>query len=249
MIKPNTPDSFAEAISLFERALALDPQSIQARSYLAQALVGRVLDNMTGSRAADIERAEALVGQALAQSPANAQVHLAKGQVLRARNRHHEAIAEYETSLTFNRNLVGAYSHIGRCKIFTGSVEEAILFQQQAIRLSPRDPAIHLWYGRIGQAHLVQSRIDESIFWFERARSANPAFSFHHACLAATYALKGDTDHAAFELAVARSLSGDNRYSSIVRLQASGFFAEPTVRALFETTFFAGLRTAGVPEE
>jgi TolB-like protein len=54
MIKPNTPDSFAEAISLFERALALDPQSIQARSYLAQALVGRVLDDMTGSRAADI---------------------------------------------------------------------------------------------------------------------------------------------------------------------------------------------------
>jgi hypothetical protein len=32
-------------------------------------------------------------------------------------------------------------------------------------------------------------------------------------------------------------------------LQASGFFAVPTIRALFETTFFVGLRKAAVPEE
>jgi TolB-like protein len=42
--KPNTRDNFAEAISLFERALVLDPRSVQARSYLAQALAGRVLE-------------------------------------------------------------------------------------------------------------------------------------------------------------------------------------------------------------
>jgi adenylate cyclase len=249
MNKPNTRDNHAEAISLFERALVLDPQSIQARSNLAQALTGRVLNNMTGSRAADIKRAEELVVQALAQSPENPQAHFAKGQMLRVQNRHHEAIVEYETSLASNRNLVAAYSHIGHCKLLTGSVEEAILVQEQAIRLSPRDPAIHLWYGRIGMAHLVQSRIDESILWFERARNANPAFALHHAWLAATYALKGDMERAAFELSEARSLSGDDRYSSIARLQASGFFAVPTTRALFETTFFAGLRKAGVPEE
>ena len=249
MNKPNTRETHAEAVSLFERALALDPQSVQAQSYLAQALAGRVLNNMTGSRAADIDRAEELIAQALAQSPEHPQAHFAKGQMLRLENRHDEAIAEYEISLASNRNLVAAYSHIGHCKFFTGSVEEAILVQEQAIRLSPRDPAIHLWYGRIGMAHLVQSRIDESIRWFERARNTNPAFALHHAWLAATYALKGDMERAAFELSEARSLSGDDRYSSIARLQASGFFAVPTIRALFETTFFAGLRKAGMPEE
>jgi tetratricopeptide (TPR) repeat protein len=148
---------------------------MQARSYLAHALAGRVLDNMTGSRAADIERAEELLRQALARSPDNPQAHLAKGQLLRAQNRFNEAIAEYETALAFNRNLVNAYAQIGRCKFFTaGSAGEAILLNEQAIRLSPRDPAIHIWYGRIGQAHLVQSRIDETIRWFERGRSANP---------------------------------------------------------------------------
>jgi hypothetical protein len=67
--------------------------------------------------------------------------------------------------------------------------------------------------------------------------------------LAAACALKGDTERAFFELTEARRLSGDDRYSSIARLQASGYFAVATIRTLFETTFFAGLRKAGMPEE
>ena len=47
MNKPNTRDNYAEAISLYERALALDPQSVEAQSRLASALAGRVLDDMT----------------------------------------------------------------------------------------------------------------------------------------------------------------------------------------------------------
>ena len=95
----------------------------------------------------------------------------------------------------------------------------------------------------------MQSRLDESIRWLERGRRANPASSTHHAWLAAAYALKGDTERAAFELTEARRLSGDDRYSSVARLQAAGFFAVATIRTLFETTFFAGLRLAGMPEE
>jgi adenylate cyclase len=247
--KPNTRDNYAEAISLFERALVLDPQSVEAQSRLASALAGRVLDDMTGARPADIERAEELVGRALAQFPDNPQAHYAKGQVLRAHNRFNEAIAEYESSLAFNRNFVNSYAHIGRCKLFTGSAGEAILFHEQAIRLSPRDPSLYLWCHRIGQAHLVQSLVDESILWLERGRRANPAFASHHAWLAAAYALKGDTERAALELTEARRLSGDDRYSSIAREQNSGFFAVASVRMLYETTYFAGLRKAGMPEE
>jgi uncharacterized protein YfaS (alpha-2-macroglobulin family) len=84
----------------------------------------------------------------------------------------------------------------------------------------------------------AQSRIDESIRWLERGHRANPASPTHHAWLAAAYALKGDTERAAFELTEVRRLSGDDRYSSIARLQTSGFFAVATIRTLFETTFF-----------
>jgi TolB-like protein len=82
--KPNSRKVLAEAISMFERALALDPQSVEAQIRLANSLVGRVLDQMTDSAEADLARAEGLVTQALVVSPRNALAHQVKGQVLRA---------------------------------------------------------------------------------------------------------------------------------------------------------------------
>jgi adenylate cyclase len=67
--KPASRDKYTEAISLFERALALDTASLDARSYLSWQLAARVMDYMTDTAAADISRAEGLVDQALAASP------------------------------------------------------------------------------------------------------------------------------------------------------------------------------------
>ena len=69
MLKPSSRKRYAEAVSLFERALALDPRSVEAQSWLAHFLTGRVLDNMTDTAVADISRAEDLAGRALAASP------------------------------------------------------------------------------------------------------------------------------------------------------------------------------------
>ena len=69
--------SYAEGISLFERALALDPGSVEAQSWLATALVGRVVDQMSDTAVADISRAEGLIRQALTASPGNPQAHYA----------------------------------------------------------------------------------------------------------------------------------------------------------------------------
>jgi adenylate cyclase len=229
--------------------LVLDPQSVAAQSYLASVLAGRVLNGMSDSAAADIKRAEGLAGQALAASPRNPLAHLAKGQLLRAQNRFEEAIPEYETAIASNRNWLLAIASLGWCKFLTGSIEEAIPLHEQAIRLSPRDTLIGIWYQRIGQVHLLQSRTDEAIPWLEKGRDANPGHHQPHAWLASAYALKGDTERAADELADARSLNIDDRYSSIARLKAAGPGGVPKIRALFEATYFAGLRKAGMPEE
>jgi TolB-like protein len=76
--------TFREAIALFERALALDPQSVKAKSHLAHLLSGRLLTGMTSPALGDLTRAEALVDQALTASPRYAFAHFVKGQVLRA---------------------------------------------------------------------------------------------------------------------------------------------------------------------
>ena len=134
------------------------------------------------------------------------------------------------------------------CKLRTGSIEETIPLEEQAIRLSPRDPNVFNRYLVIGQVHLLQSRTEEAIVWLERARTGNPGSPWPHAWLASAYALNGDLDRAAAELAEARRLLGGKAYHSIAAIRA-GDWGVPTIRALHEATYFAGLRKAGVPEE
>ncbi len=246
--RPLARDHYAEAISLFERALTLDPASVEAQSWLAHALAGRMYFQMSSSAAADIERAEGLVGRSLAASPRLPLAHFAKGQLLEARGRPEEAIPEYEAVIASNRNWVYPLYPLGTCKFLTGSIE-GIPLVERAIRLSPRDPLIANWYTKIGRVHLVQSRTDEAILWLEKALGANPQLVHAHAALAAAYALKGKTEQAAAELADARRLTGDGRFASIARLKRAKYFGVPTIQALFESTFFAGLRKAGLPEE
>jgi len=204
---------------------------------------------MARTVATDIARVEGLAERALAASPRSSPARFAKGQVLRAQHRYDEAIPEYETVIALNRNWAHAYSHLGWCKSMTGSIEELIPAQEQAIRLSPRDPQIGLFYSRIGCVHLLQARLDEAITWCEKARNATPAHPQFRTFLASAHALKGDTERAAAELAEARRLVGEDRYSTIARLRAVESWGVPKVRALAETTYFAGLRKAGVPEE
>jgi TolB-like protein/Flp pilus assembly protein TadD len=248
--KPPSPDSYAEAIRLFDQALALHPRSVDAQSWLATALENRLNSQMTGTREADSARSEGLIEQALAASPHDPQAHFAKGWALFRRGRPFEAIPEFETAISFNRNWAAALHGLGGSKLEVGSIDEAIPLVERAIRLSPRDPAIVAWYVLVGRVHLLQSRIDEAIVWLEKARSINPRFPRARVSLAAAYGLNGETERAAAELTEARKLNdGDSRFVSIASLKAARFWGVPKIRALLETTFFAGLRKAGLPEE
>jgi tetratricopeptide (TPR) repeat protein len=175
--------------------------------------------------------------------------------VLRWQGRCEEAILELETAFELNPNWLNSLDQLAWCELMTGSIGEAIPLEEQAIRLSPRDPAIGNFFGRIGLAYLLQSHTSDAVLWLERARSAAPANPLRRAELAAAYGLKGESDRAAAELVEARRLVSDDRYSSIARLKAAGtiggpgYWGIPKVQALFEATYFAGLRKAGMPEE
>ncbi|HEX3525123.1 MAG TPA: tetratricopeptide repeat protein [Stellaceae bacterium] len=250
-LKSPSRDSYVERISMFEDALALDPQSVEGQSRLAHSLVGRALDLSTDSATADLARAEGLVAEALAASPRSAYAHFVKGQLLRAQGRIEDAIPEYETALALDHNSVGALHGLALCKLFTGAMEETIPLEEQAIRLSPRDPVVGNRYGVIGTVHLLQSRTDEAIVWLEKARSAIPGTPVAHAYLASAYALRGETERATTELAEARRLDGGDLFSSVARLRAfpGAWSGVPKIRVLYKATYFAGLRKAGMPEE
>jgi tetratricopeptide (TPR) repeat protein len=170
--------------------------------------------------------------------------------VLRAQQRFQEAIFQYETVLALNRNWVHAIAALGNCKFVTGAIEEAIPAQERAVRVSPRDPKIWFYYYWIGQAHPLQSRVDEAILWFERPASPIRNTRFPTPTSLPPAPLNGETERTTAELALARMLSGDDRYTSIARLRAVGPFRVPTIRALSEAaTYFASLRKAGMANQ
>jgi TolB-like protein/class 3 adenylate cyclase/Tfp pilus assembly protein PilF len=252
-LMPNSRESYLERIALFEQALALDPRSVEAQSLLADSLVARAMNGLIDTAGEDLARAERLVDEVLSASPRYSLAHFVKARVLRAQNRWEEAVPQYEAALALDRNFTRALRGLAWCKLYAGSIDEVIPLEEQAIRLSPRDPSIGYSYIMIGRAHLMQSRTDEAIVSLEKGCSAAPTNPFHHGLLAAAYGLKGETARAVAELAEARRQTSGDFYSSIADVKASGRWAwtwgSPKARALFEATYFAGLRKAGMPEE
>ncbi len=211
------------------------------------------MNDLTDSAAADLERAEGLVGQALATSPRSPLAHFAKGQCCAAgpiRGGH----SRIRDGARVQSQLGEAhYANLGQCKLFTGSIDEAIPLAgashpPQPPRSLIGDSVFHDWIRHTCCNRAPTRRSSGSK---KRATLSPSSTQYTHAFLAAAYALKGETERAAAELAEARRLSTDDRYSSIARLKADLPFssATPKIRALFEATYFAGLRKAGMPEE
>jgi adenylate cyclase len=236
--KPASRENYAEVVSLFEQALKLDPSSTAAQTWLASTFVGRVLNGMSDAPTTDLQNADEEIARTLAVWPNNARAHFAKGQVRRAQSRCEEAIPEYERTIALDHNFAAAYAYLGTCKLAIGSIDEVISNEQQAVRLNPRDWNLGGWYFTIGAVHLLKGQIDDAIAWLEKSRSANAGFHRTRASLAAAYALKGNTQHAAAELAEARTLN--KRYSSIASLMAAPGYQvleAPKVRPLAEATY------------
>jgi adenylate cyclase len=247
MTNPVSRENYDEAEGYFEKALAIDPRSVDAAAWLAVALTVRVTDELSDSPDADLQRADRLAGQALAAAPNYGLAHYAKAQVLRAQSRCKEAIPEYETAIALDPSRVPAYAHVGWCKFLTGSVDEALPYFERVLRLSPTGPGVALWYGRMGVIQLLESQTDAAIASLEKASWENPRLPFVHAYLAAAYAMKGQSERAHAQLAEAQRLS--KAYASLADVAKSSWFDDPKIRALAEATYFPGLRKAGLPEE
>jgi TolB-like protein/DNA-binding winged helix-turn-helix (wHTH) protein len=88
--KPASRENYAEAVSLFEKALALDPSSVAVQPWLASTFVGRVLNGMSDAPIVDLQHADEAIARTLAVWPNNARAHFAEGQVRRAQSRYEE---------------------------------------------------------------------------------------------------------------------------------------------------------------
>jgi TolB-like protein len=106
--KGPTPDSLAQARGFFDRALAIDPDNVDALVGSARADVDAVNLYFVSDPMAVFAAAEAKLTKALSSVPDHARGHLWLGIVEILTKRAAEGIAECERALELDRNLAGA---------------------------------------------------------------------------------------------------------------------------------------------
>ena len=186
-----SPESFAAAENLLERALAHDPQSAEATLVLSlihhhSALLGFAEDYEAAAKLAND-----LARRATRLDDRNEYAHWALGISGWGVHRHDESIAALERAVELNPNCSLAYGSLGTALALVGRTDEAISNQQIAIRSNPRDPSIFFRFSGMAFAHYLAGRFDDAADWAGRAIHRMPQWYFAHFILAASHARAG----------------------------------------------------------
>jgi TolB-like protein/Tfp pilus assembly protein PilF len=244
LTKGFTPENITQAQGFFERALAIDPQNVEAMvaAALVDAIIGGAI--FSADRAARLAAAEATATKALSLAPDNAMAHLVLGTTLTFTNRATQGVAECERALALDRNLADAHAVIGWSKLRLGRAAETEGHINEALRLSPRDVFAFRWMAWVGMAKLMLGADAEAVAWLRRSIEVNRNLYFAHFQLAAGLARLGSLDQA--RLAVQTGLALDPNFT-LRRLRAAAASDNSTFLAQWER-LLEGLRLAGVPE-
>jgi TolB-like protein len=240
-----TPEHAARARGFFERALALDPQNVDALAIEAWHDAHVASSLITTDRAARLAAAEAAATKALSLAPDHAFAHLALGAVYMFSNRAAQGIAECEHALVLNRSLAVAHATIGLGKLALGRAEETEGHILEALRLSPRDVLAYHWTFMAGAARLQLGSDEEAVAWERRSIDANRNIPLAHFYLAAALAHLGRLDEA--RAGVQAGLALDPTFT-VRRWRSIKISDNPTFTAQRQS-IQDGLRKAGVPEE
>jgi TolB-like protein/class 3 adenylate cyclase/Flp pilus assembly protein TadD len=240
------PDYMARARGFFEKAVALDPENVEAMVGLARvdAMTGSAL--MTDDWSARIASAEATLTKALSLEPNHAVAHMLMGIVQVVTKRAAQAIVQCEHATALDRNLAPAHAVIGGAKFFLGRGEETEPHINEALRLSPRDIFAHRWMAIVGFAKAQLGADAEAIVWLRRALDANRNHSTAHFVLAAALARLGELDEA--RATVQAGLALDPNFTIRRFRDATNARSDNPTFLAWRDRVIEGMRLAGVPE-
>ena len=190
-MSPSNTGARAGIIELLERALILDPSSVDARVLLAGILVADIADGLSRAVEQDEARAEPLIGEALERNPNHSGARRVMGQLRRVQGRWAESQVELETAIALDPNNSSAIRQLGLTLLIQGRPEAALPHFERATRLEVRKRHVFNGYANLGRCQLFLGRIDEAVESFRRARTLAPGIWYVHLELAAALGLRG----------------------------------------------------------
>jgi adenylate cyclase len=228
-------DLYYAARTLFERALAIDPNYADA---LAGDAMTYQVDYLYGWSHSGTDYEAKVIGQAdraIALAPDDARAYYPKSTYLRMTHRANESIQVANDGLATNPNSSQLYSARSQAEVALGHFDRAISDAEQAIRLSPRDPQVGLRYVIIGDAEVGLGHLDDAIEEYRKAIDAG--YRNRVVNMAGAYALQGKMEEAKSVLAEA------------LRANPKLTIKMLTERSAVPPALAEGLRKAGLAEE
>ena len=230
-------DSLAKALGLFEQALKLDPNNVDALVGAAAAERYDFIYSGMDEKPGQIAKIEELLANAIRIDPTNARAYVVRGLLYRITKRTKEAAEAAQNAVRLNPNYASAYAQLAQDEVTPAEYPLAIANIDQAIKLSPRDPDMGRWHWIKGKTFNYMGRYQDAIREEQAALDSGYSSWAVYAHLAVAYAFMGRQSEAEAAVAQARKL---NPKLTIKWFRAR--IEEPEV-------IYEGLRKAGLPEE
>jgi TolB-like protein/Tfp pilus assembly protein PilF len=183
-----TKEGNAQARSLFEKAVGLDPQYAEAYVWLGWTyLMGWV--HQWEPDPQNLRRALELEQKALALDDSLPRAHHILGHVYTFQAKYELAVAEAERAIALDPSNADSYHGLAVVlNNFGERTTEAIELEKKAIRLNPRYPFAYVFH--LGWAYTLVGRYEEAIATQKQALLRNPNWLFSYIELFVNYRLQ-----------------------------------------------------------
>jgi TolB-like protein/class 3 adenylate cyclase len=238
------PAYLTQARGFFERALALDPNNLDAMVGSAQVDFTLARWFLTDDRPALFAAAEKTLTKVLSSAPGHAAAHFWFGYLEIYTRRVVQGLANCERALSLDPNLAIAHAALGLGKAFIGQLEEMQTHAEQGLRLSPRGVTAWNIMALAGSFKHHLGADEEAVAWYHRALEAGRISPILHFVLGSALALLGRMDEA--RASIQTGLALDPTFT-IHRFRIGAESDNPRFLATRER-IMDGMRLAGVPE-
>jgi TolB-like protein/tetratricopeptide (TPR) repeat protein len=231
-----------EALEMFSKAIAIDPNFAAAYGMAARCYSQRKAGGWVTHRAEDVAEVRRLARRAadlgrddaVALSTAGVGLAYVAGDAV-------EAVDLIDRAIALNPNLAMAWLFSGWTRVWLGEPELAIEHVARAMRLSPHDPQIATMYAALACGHSFAGRDSEALSWAERSLRLQPQYFLAAVVLAASSATAGRFAEAKKAMTNLRQIDPNFRISHLLD-------SFPIRRQEDFVRWAEGLRMAGLPE-
>jgi len=153
-----TKEDNLRAQELFDRALALDPDYVQAAASFAVCLVHSAQTGWSDAPHEALQRAVVLARHAVHTDSRHPMGHFASGAVYRELGALAQSLAFYAEAIRLNPSYAAAHAGLAHSCNFLNRPDEALPHVELALRLSPHDPRRFLWVPALVTSHYLGGR-------------------------------------------------------------------------------------------